>query len=65
MVHFKELVEGSGARIVPWLQDFSLRETYGPREVCAQVRGAEAEGIREWIMWDALVTYTRAGCLKS
>ena len=64
LAHFKELTEGSGARIVPWLQDFSLREAYGPREVCAQVQAAEAEGITEWIMWDALVTYTRAGCLK-
>ncbi len=64
MAHFKELVEGSGARIVPWLQDFSLREHYGPKEVCAQVAGAAAEGIEEWILWDPNVTYTRAGCLK-
>jgi hypothetical protein len=62
--HFQELVEGSGARVVPWLQDFSLRVPYGAKEVCAQVRGAEAEGVREWIMWDANVTYTKAGCLK-
>lgn len=62
--HFKELVKGSGARVVPWLQDFSLSVHYGPKEVCAQVKGAEAEGIREWIMWDANVTYTKAGCLK-
>jgi hypothetical protein len=62
--HFQELVKGSGARVVPWLQDFSLRVPYGAKEVCAQVRGAEAEGIREWIMWDANVTYTKAGCLK-
>jgi hypothetical protein len=61
---FKTLVADSGARIVPWLQDFSLRVHYGPKEVCAQVRGAEAEGIKEWIMWDASVTYTKAGCLK-
>lgn len=62
--HFKELVKGSGARVVPWLQDFSLRVHYGPKEVCAQVKGAEAEGVREWIMWDANVTYTQAACLK-
>ncbi|HMO00045.1 MAG TPA: putative glycoside hydrolase [Miltoncostaeaceae bacterium] len=62
--HFNELVKGTGARVVPWLQDFSLRVHYGPKEVCAQVKGAEAEGIREWIMWDANVTYTEAGCLK-
>jgi len=63
LIHFNELVEGSGARVVPWLQDFSLRRTYGPREVCAQIAGAKAKGITEWIMWDASVTYTRADCL--
>ncbi len=61
---FNEQVEGTGARVVPWLQDFSLRVPYGPKEVCAQVAGAEAEGVDEWIMWDANVTYTRAACLK-
>jgi hypothetical protein len=62
--HFNQLVAGSGARVVPWLQDFSLQVHYGPKEVCAQVKGAEAEGVREWIMWDANVTYTKAGCLR-
>jgi hypothetical protein len=64
LVHFKQLVQGSGARVVPWLQDFSLRVPYGAREVCAQVAAAEAEDIGEWILWDANVTYTRAGCLR-
>jgi hypothetical protein len=64
LVRFNHLVEGTGARVVPWLQDFSLAVHYGPKEVCAQVDGAKAEGIDEWIMWDALVTYTRAPCLK-
>jgi hypothetical protein len=63
VAHFLELAENSGARIVPWLQDFSMRVPYGPREVCAQVRGAAEEGIDEWIMWDPNVTYTRAPCL--
>jgi len=61
---FNKLVEGTGARVVPWLQDFSLRVPYGPKEVCAQIAGASAEGVDEWIMWDANVTYTRAACLK-
>jgi len=65
LVHFNELVENTGARVVPWLQDFSLRVAYGPKEVCAQIAGAKAEGVEEWIMWDANVTYTRAGCLRA
>jgi hypothetical protein len=65
LVHFNELVENTGARVVPWLQDFSLRVAYGPKEVCAQVQGAKAEGVTEWILWDPNVTYTRAPCIKA
>ncbi|MGD9696778.1 MAG: putative glycoside hydrolase [Thermoleophilia bacterium] len=61
---FEELMQGSGARIVPWLQDFSLRVPYGEKEVCAQVEAAAARGVDEWIMWDPNVTYTRADCLR-
>jgi hypothetical protein len=61
---FQEQVRGSGARVVPWLQDFSLRVPYGRKEVCAQLAGARAAGVREFIMWDANVTYTTASCLK-
>lgn len=64
VITFNELVEGTGARVVPWLQDFSLRVPYGREEVCAQVAGAAEEGVQEWIMWDANVTYTRAPCLR-
>ena len=50
--------DGKGARVVPWLQDFSLGVTYGPAEVAAQIRAARDVGIPEWILWDPLVTYT-------
>ena len=36
---FKTAVRGTGARVVPWLQDFSLGVTYGPDEVKAQIQG--------------------------
>lgn len=64
LARFQELVKDSGARLVPWLQDFSLRVHYGSREVCAQVGAARATGIGEWIMWDPNVSYTRAPCLR-
>jgi hypothetical protein len=60
--HFEELAKGSGARIVPWLQDFSLGGyTYGPRQVRAQIEAAKDVGVPEWIFWDAGVTYSTAG----
>jgi hypothetical protein len=61
---FQKDVRGTGARVVPWLQDFSLRVHYGPRQVCAQIDAAKGEGVDEYIMWDPNVTYTRAACLR-
>ena len=55
---FSNEVDGTGARVVPWLQDFSLGVAYGPHEVRAQITAARDAGIREWILWDPLVTYT-------
>ena len=57
---FSRDVAGSGARVVPWLQDFSLGVTYGPSEVTAQIRAARRDGIPEFLLWDPNVTYTEA-----
>lgn len=59
-LHFQELTKGTGARVVPWLQDFTLRHEYGPEEVRAQIDAAAEAGVSEWIMWDASVRYTQA-----
>jgi len=55
---FQRQVRGTGARVVPWLQDFSLGVSYGPTEVRAQIDAARSVGIQEWLLWDPLVTYT-------
>jgi hypothetical protein len=52
---------GTGARLVPWLQDFSLGAEYGPDEVRAQIRAGRAAGVREFLLWDPAVTYTEGG----
>ncbi|MDP8971272.1 MAG: hypothetical protein M3N52_12420 [Actinomycetota bacterium] len=57
---FKQAVADSDARIVPWLQDFSLGRSYGPAQVRAQIKAARDVGIEEWILWDPKVTYTEA-----
>ena len=38
LVDFQKDTRGTGARVVPWLQDFTLGVTYGPKQVCDQVK---------------------------
>jgi hypothetical protein len=57
-VDFVKQVRGSGARVVNWLQDFSLGHDYGPAEVRAQIRASREAGVDEFLLWDAAVTYT-------
>src|SRR5205823_4219361 len=58
LADFQRQTDGTGARVVPWLQDFSLGVTYGPPEVRAEIRGARDDRIRDFLLWDPLVTYT-------
>ena len=58
LADFNRDVRGSGARVVPWLQDFTLGVTYGPAQVRAQIDAARRDGIGEFILWDPAVTYT-------
>ncbi len=55
---FQASVEGSGTRLVPWLQDFNLIVKYGPKEVRAQLNAAADVCIPDFMMWDPKVTYT-------
>ena len=60
LADFLQQTAGTGARVVPWLQDFSFGRTYGAGEVVAQIRAARDAGLDEFILWDAGVTYTAA-----
>jgi hypothetical protein len=55
---FVAVVEGTGARVVPWLQDFSLGVAYGPAEVRAQIDATFDAGLTEFILWNPRVRYT-------
>jgi len=55
---FQRDVRGTGARVVPWLQDFSLGVDYGPAQVKDEIRGAHDAGVDEYLLWDPAVTYT-------
>lgn len=58
LVDFQKKLEGTGCRLRPWLQDFSLRVIYGATEVQAQMRACYELGIDEWLLWDPNCTYT-------
>jgi len=47
-------------KIRPWLQDFTLGPPhYGPEEVRAQIKAARDHGIKEWLLWNPVVHYTK------
>ena len=58
LLDFERDVAGTPARLVPWLQDFSLGVSYGPYQVRAEIAAARHDGIDEFLLWDPAVTYT-------
>lgn len=57
---FQEAVEGTGAEVIPWLQDFTLGVRYGPDQVRAQIDAGASLGIDGFFLWDPAATYTGA-----
>ncbi len=60
LVDFQKKLEGTPCKLRPWLQDFSLRLTYGPAEVQAQIRACYELGVNEWLLWDPNCTFTES-----
>jgi hypothetical protein len=58
LADFRDKVAGTGTRLVPWIQDFSLGHTYGAAEVQAQIRAAHDLGVDDYLLWNAGVRYT-------
>ncbi len=57
---FKKKLEGTGCRLRPWLQDFSLKVNYTPDMVRAQIQACYDAGVEEWLLWDPLCTFSEA-----
>jgi hypothetical protein len=55
---FVEQMRGTGAQVIPWLQAFSLKRTYGPAEVQAQIKAAGDNGAPSFLLWDAACRYS-------
>ena len=57
----KTRLAGTGARGLPWLQDFTLGSpAYGVAQVKAEIKAVKDQGINEWILWNASNKYTVA-----
>jgi hypothetical protein len=58
---FREKLRGRPARVVPWLQDFSIQHTYTLPEIQAQVEAARRAKSAGYLLWNASGVYTDGG----
>ena len=58
---YQQATAGTGAVLVPWLQDFAARGVdFGEPEVRAQIDAARALGVDRFLLWSPTVVYTAA-----
>ena len=55
---FRSKLVGSDARLIPWLQDFSLGRTYTAADVAAQIKAARQYQTGGFMLWNAAGLYT-------
>jgi hypothetical protein len=58
LVDFDRKLHGTKARLVPWLQDFSLGKTYTYADVQAQIDAARAFKTAGFLLWNPVGLYT-------
>lgn len=56
LIDFKRETKGSGAQLVPWIQDWSYR----PEQVMQQIRAARLQGAKGFLLWNASGIYTKS-----
>ena len=56
LIDFKREMRGSGAQLVPWIQDWSYR----PEQVMQQIRAARLQGAKGYLLWNASGIYTKS-----
>jgi hypothetical protein len=60
MRDFRRALRGRRAKLVPWLQDFSLGRPYALADVRAQIIAARAAHAHGFMLWNAAGVYTAA-----
>jgi len=59
LLYFEAAVQGTNARLVPWLQDFSLGRSYTLRDLRAQIDAARLLDTHGFLLWNPVGVYTR------
>jgi hypothetical protein len=55
---FRDKLRGRQAKVIPWLQDFSLGRTYTLSDVQDQIQAARLEHTKGFMLWNAEGVYT-------
>ena len=53
----KARLEGYPVNLRPWLQDFSLENKYGSKQIRAQIQAVLDAGVEDWIFWNPSCRY--------
>jgi hypothetical protein len=56
---FRRAMRGHKAKLIPWLEDFSLGRRRTPEEVRAQIRAARRAGSKGFLLWNPSGIYTQ------
>jgi hypothetical protein len=56
---FRRAMRGRKAKLIPWLEDFSLGRTRTPEEVRAQIQAARRAGSKGFLLWNPSGIYTQ------
>jgi hypothetical protein len=56
LIDFKRETKGSGAQLIPWVQDWNYR----PEQVMQQIRAARLQGAKGFLLWNASGIYTKS-----
>src|SRR5688572_11567670 len=62
---FRRALRGRKAKLIPWLEDFSLGRTRTPEEVRTQIEAARSSGAAGYLLWNALGEYTEGALAGS
>lgn len=63
-VERSKIASTSPEKLRPWLQDFSMRVSYGPKEVRDQMKATYDSGLDSWLLWSASNKYTIGALIK-